>query len=391
MKKQLTKETKPELCIISFPLLNYVPLAILIQIFEPLAGSITVITGGFPHNAMSGAKVLFTNIKHDRKKQSMLIRIPKYIITQLKISYYLVKKGRKPDIVIFFVGGTGLLFPLLAAKLLKKKIILILSGMSIKCAKEVYKECFFGFGGFIFPLFLSILENFAYKLSDRIVVYSPCVIPQLGLGKYDKKVISKGSWFTDINLFSQKSELSQRRNLIGYFGRLSPEKGVINFVDAIPLVLKQQTDIEFIIGGNGPLFNEIDKRIKNIHAQEKVTLIDWIPHEKMPEYLNAVKLIVIPSYTEGLPNILLEAMACGTPVLATPVGSVPDQIKDEENGFLMKNNSPECIAENMMRGLSSPDLDQIAHNATELIHKEYSYESAIKRYKLIIGSLLAQE
>ena len=385
MKKQINKEANRDLCVITFPLYNYVPLAILIQILEPLADKITVITGNFPQNAINRTKVSIINIKHDRrKKQSMLIRILKYIIAQLRISYYLINKGGKADIVLFFVGGTGLLFPMLASKLLQKKTILIIAGSGLKSAKDVYRERLFGLGGFVFPFFLSILEKFVYKLSNRIVVYSPSVIPQLGLDKYSKKVIPNGARFTDTTSFQPKKKPSQKKNLIGYFGRLSPEKGVINFVESIPLVLKQQNNVEFIIGGNGPLFNKIKKTLNNLQAQEKVTLTDWIPHEKMPNYLNEVKLVIIPSYTEGLPNILLEAMACGTLVLATPVGSVPDVIKDGETGFIMENNSSECIAENVMRALSNPNLDKIVENARELVEREYTYDVAVERYKKIL-------
>jgi hypothetical protein len=67
--------------------------------------------------------------------------------------------------------------------------------------------------------------------------------------------------------------------------------------------------------------------------------------------------MVIPSFTEGLPNIMLEAMACGTPVLATPVGAISDIIRDSETGFIMENNSPKCIIENVNRVIGSSELE----------------------------------
>lgn len=106
------------------------------------------------------------------------------------------------------------------------------------------------------------------------------------------------------------------------------------------------------------------------NLNKKVELTGWIPHDKLPDYLNMLKLVVLPSYTEGLPNIMLEAMACGTAVLATSVGGIPDVIKDGDTGFIMENNSPECVAENVIMVLNDSNLDRIVKNAKELIEKE---------------------
>lgn len=76
--------------------------------------------------------------------------------------------------------------------------------------------------------------------------------------------------------------------------------------------------------------------------------------------------------------------ACGTPVLATPVGAIPDVIKDEETGFILEDNSPECIARDVMRVLNYPDLDKIVKNARELVEKEFTYEATVERYRKIL-------
>ena len=116
-------------------------------------------------------------------------------------------------------------------------------------------------------------------------------------------------------------------------------------------------------------------------------MLRWIPHDKLPDYMNELKLVVLPAYAEGLPNIMLEAMACGTPVLATPVGAIPDVIKDGETGFIMEDNSPECIAENVVWALKHPDLGLIVENARVLVGREFTYEAAVKRYRMILGNL----
>jgi glycosyltransferase involved in cell wall biosynthesis len=119
----------------------------------------------------------------------------------------------------------------------------------------------------------------------------------------------------------------------------------------------------------------------------RIDLPGWISHDDLPTYLNQLRLLVLPSYTEGLPNIMLEAMACGTPVLATPVGAIPDVIIDGKTGFIMENNSPECIAENVTRALNSPDLERIAENGRRFVEENFSFEKTVENWKGILQNI----
>ena len=69
--------------------------------------------------------------------------------------------------------------------------------------------------------------------------------------------------------------------------------------------------------------------------------------------------------------------------------SIPDFIRDGETGFIMENNSPGCIAENIVRALNHPDIEAIANNARALVEREFTYEAAVERYRRILGELAA--
>jgi len=214
-------------------------------------------------------------------------------------------------------------------------------------------------------------------------VYTESAAEFLNLGRYKQKLVTTGARYVDTELFQIKKELRERKNLVGYIGRLEEGKGVMNSFEAIPLILEKQDNLEFFLGGYGPLYDRIKERLRSNNLSRKVELMGWIPHDKVANYLNELKLLVLPSYSEGLPTIVLEAMACGTPVLATPVGGIPDVIKDGETGFIMENNSPKCFAENIVRVLEHPDLDEVTKNARKLIEEKYTYDAAVERYKEI--------
>jgi len=81
-----------------------------------------------------------------------------------------------------------------------------------------------------------------------------------------------------------------------------------------------------LIVRDGELRHEIKRYLKQKNLENRAQFVGWVSTDDIPDYLNQLKLLVLPSYTEGLPVIVQDAMACGIPVLATRVGAVPDII-----------------------------------------------------------------
>jgi len=376
---------KPNVAVVSFPWPSkgvYRFLSDILKILEPLSGRIYVITGNTNRIESQDENVIFKDTKvalhysHELHPLwfSKILWVLKAILFQVKASLDLFRLSKDIDIVIFYVAYPYYLLPLLSAKILGKKTIEVITRTKADSTSFLHR---------IFRLQDKILLS----LIDYISPESQSLISQLSLDRYKNKILPIGTRFVDTDSFKVKRNIEERKNVVGYIGRLEWGKGVANFVRAVPLVLKKHPDVDLIVGGSGQLYQEIKNEVEKSDIHRKIKLVGWISHDyELPNYLNELKLLVLPSYSEGLPTIILEAMACGTPVLATPVGGVPDVIKDGETGFILEDNSPECIAENIIRVLNSPNLDKIVKNARKLIKEKYTYEAAVERY----GNMLSK-
>ena len=358
---------------------NIIPLWNLIAIIKALSDDTYAIVGLYGKNIITPKekkKERIYKIVHKPGKH-ILNRILNYTLTQLRISYNLAKLSKNVDLWIFYVSDS-LLIPMITAKLLRKKVILAMGGF---LEKEIDMR------GDPLSKILKLFKKVNLIFCEKIIIYSEDLTKNWNLEKYKNKICIAHEHFLDLDKFKIKKKFDERKNLVGYVGRLSKEKGVLNFVKAISKILKKEEEIIFLVGGDGQLRDEIEKYLDDENLYDKVNLAGWIPHDELPDYLNELKLVVLPSYTEGLPNILLEAMACGTPVLATPIGTIPDIIKDGETGFIMENNNLECVAENVLRALNHPDLEKIVKNARKLAEREFTYGAAVERYRTILKEL----
>lgn len=354
-----------------------------LELIESFSNQIYVYTGNFQSDYIF-RKICVESIKYDNKKNPQILRVIKYVLMQVRLAYNLFKTRQKNvNITIFYIGST-LLLPFLVAKLLKQKTIIVATGSVSKSMGKSSSE-----NGPFAHYFFKLIERLIFSLTDRIAVESQSVIGFLELKRHRKKVIVGFARHVQISLFNIKKVVSQRQNLIVFVGRISREKGVLNLVEAIPKVLAIRNDLSFLLVGNGALFQDIQQRVKKEKIASKVKFTGWVPHDKLPEYLNEAKLLVLPSYSEGLPGVVKEAMACGTPVLATPVGGVPDLVKDGNTGFILSSNDPEQIAIRIIELLSKSELlEKVSTNAHNYVRENFSFEKTLENWQNMFNELL---
>ena len=370
------KEKKLSAGILTPPVLTagLIPLSNLVNILSLHTQSLYLITVNEGYTFFKDdARLTVLGINHTSGR-TIFSRLFNYLSFQIQLAITFTKVIKKSDIWIFFLGGETLVLPMVIAKLYRKKVFLLYGGSVI----HIYFPDKFAL------FWIKILTFINCTLSDKLILYSENFVTEWNLEKWENKIEFAHEHIIDFQKFKITRKFHERKNLVGFIGRLSEEKGICNFVQALDLIVKDRQDITFLIAGDGLLRENVRHFIDQKQLGSFVKIEDWISHDNLPLVYNNLKLIVIPSFTEGLPNDMLESIACGTPVLATSVGMIPSIIRNGETGFILENNSPQCIAKNIIRILDYPDLEKIALNAQKKIEDEFSIENTVKQWKTIL-------
>jgi glycosyltransferase involved in cell wall biosynthesis len=137
--------------------------------------------------------------------------------------------------------------------------------------------------------------------------------------------------------------LPLERRLVGYVGRLSAEKGPDVLVEAMAALAGRDPGVDLAFVGSGPLEPALRARIAAAGLGERIRLLGHRGHDELPAWLRAVDVLCLPSRREGCPNVVLEALASGRPVVASAVGGVPELLR-RDNGLLVPPDRPEALA-----------------------------------------------
>ena len=330
---------------------------------------------------------------HVLRSQPFTAKVPKfakhiaYMLDELMISIKLLKILPKINVILIFQEYH--LFPTLIARLSQKKVVLFVGG-SAGLGSFYREQTNVSFLGKIVYASNVLLADFCNNLSHMIVSVTPSMVNSINLGRYREKI-----YFAPIfpslshrTLFDIKKRYDKRERVIGFVGGLEKIKGIINFADAVPYIYKQLDSVHIVIIGNGALSDTVKLKLKEYCASGAVKILGWAPYTMLPNYYNDFKLLVLPSYSEGVPSVMLEAMSCGTPVLATPVGGIPDIIKDGETGFLLRSNDPKHIANKIVELLNIPVLlEKVSKNACKWVGENFSYKKTLEAWQNIFEQL----
>lgn len=200
------------------------------------------------------------------------------------------------------------------------------------------------------------LISFAIKNSDMITCDAERVKKVIvDKFNYESHKIIVFPWGIDLNLFSDSKETNIRdklgweHNVVVICTRQHKKiYGIEYLIEAIPKIVAEERCARFLFVGNGPLTNAYMERIKNFELEKYVKFMGFVPNELLPKYLNTSDIYVSPSLSDGTSICLLEAMACGLPVVVTDVEAILEWIKDGYNGLVCPKRKPELLAEKIL-------------------------------------------
>jgi glycosyltransferase involved in cell wall biosynthesis len=220
---------------------------------------------------------------------------------------------------------------------------------------------------------LTIYFLFLRMLFDGIICVSKDLRDRMeriiGPGKI--RVIHNGIDVEASERVNQKPTDANRKIKIGTVGRLDSVKGHIYFLEAAKDIIKDRDDVIFQIVGSGPLEKDLKEKAKSLGVADKVHFLGFRPDAR--SLIADMDIFVLPSLHEGIPYVLLEAMACSKPVICSDVGGVKEVVKNNDDGILLRPGDPDAISVAIRQSLLELNhTDSMGQKARQKIEAEFS-------------------
>jgi glycosyltransferase involved in cell wall biosynthesis len=183
--------------------------------------------------------------------------------------------------------------------------------------------------------------------------------------------------------------IAPNRLLVGAVGRLSAEKGFDVLIQSVARLLERGVDVELWIAGDGDQRSSLEALIRKQKDPDRFRLLGH--RHDTTDLFQAMDAFALSSLREGLPNVVLEAMALEVPVVATRIAGVPRVVRDQENGLLVEPSNVDELTSAIHRLLSDDTLrQQYSKNGRDLIEREFSFDKRMLKVSRLYDELLAK-
>ena len=230
------------------------------------------------------------------------------------------------------------------------------------------------------------LERLAVPRADRVVAVSVQMARALAAGGVPAERIRVIHNACQIE--SDDAPSGERPPVVGVVGRLSPEKGVDVALRVHALVVRRRADARLLIAGDG---RELERLRRLAETLGIASSVHWLGYQDDPGFVyRQLAVLLLPSRREGLPNVVLETLAHGVPVVATAIGGVPEVVSDGRNGFLAPVDNVEALAERVVQLLEDAPLRQrLGQLGREEVLARFSPEARARAMEALYDEVLA--
>jgi glycosyltransferase involved in cell wall biosynthesis len=177
--------------------------------------------------------------------------------------------------------------------------------------------------------------------------------------------------------------------VVGHIAKFDVQKAQDDLAAAIPLVLEKCPRAKFLFVGDGALRPQIENQVVRLGVARQVVFTGY--RDDVARLLKTIDVVVLPSRWEGLPLVLLEAMACRKPIVASRVTGNVDVVVDGMTGFLVPSGAPQALAEKIIQLLQDARLcDELGRHGRERVEREFSLERMVEQIRSVYQALLDQ-
>jgi glycosyltransferase involved in cell wall biosynthesis len=157
-------------------------------------------------------------------------------------------------------------------------------------------------------------------------------------------------------------------------GRLTPQKGQLLLLDALAALRAEGIDLQLTLAGDGELRPALQQRIRELELEKHVAITGWVSSAEIRELLRGARALVLPSFAEGLPVVIMEALAMARPVVSTWIAGIPELVRPGESGWLVAPGDVSALTAALREVASAPthELDRRGRNGREQVRARHS-------------------
>lgn len=307
---------------------------------------------------------------------SIFHRLKKAFMRLLRFKYHLLF-SRIKCCLIFTADGLSFMekgLMVVMAKIFRKEVILApRSGLVINDVRDYS--------------FMKKYISFVIKIADKVICQGDSWRKFYFdlIQKNDDKFISVQNWI-DTSNYVQLAKPTDKKLRVLFLSWVDKNKGIFDLIEAVALLKDKYSNIHYDIAGNGAAMEACKQLVKKNDLDGQFTFHSWVTGPRKYELLAKANIYILPSYFEGFPNSLMEAMASKCAVVSTKVGSIADLVQHEENGLLFDAGNVEALAGCLTDLFNNADLrEKMAQAAQQTVLNNNSIEFAIKRFEKILS------